>query len=65
MPYVTASDGCRLYYDVKGKADGQALFVTYPWTDALVETAAELGIADDEGTMDSYSKTDSWLGADQ
>jgi len=42
MPYTTASDGCRLYYDVKGKADGQALFVTYPWTDALLEAMAEL-----------------------
>ena len=48
MPYVTASDGCRLYYEVKGKADGQALFVTYPWTDALAEAFGELGVGDVE-----------------
>ncbi|NIB38145.1 alpha/beta fold hydrolase [Pseudomaricurvus alkylphenolicus] len=37
MPYATTSDGCRLYYEIKGKADGQALFVNYPWADAFAE----------------------------
>lgn len=63
MPYITASDGCRLYYEVKGKADGQALFVTYPWTDALVETMAELlGVGDaeaEENKKESRSFIDS------
>ncbi|NIB38183.1 alpha/beta hydrolase [Pseudomaricurvus alkylphenolicus] len=35
MPYVTASDGCRLYYEVKGKQDGPAIFIGYPWIDSL------------------------------
>jgi pimeloyl-ACP methyl ester carboxylesterase len=51
MPYATAKDGCELYYEVRGKEDGQALFVNYPWTDALAKVNAAMGIGTEEENL--------------
>ena len=59
--FAIAHDGCRLHYRVLGQETGPALFVTYPWTDYLMEMtspdaeAAETGKAEIEMLLDAFA----------